>query len=92
MSTSGVLSIRLPEEMKARLEALSKTTGRPAAYYVRQALTERIDDLEWAYGVATHAEAIRAGVSESRPLDDLASELGFEPHELRDDARTLGDE
>lgn len=90
MSTSGVLSIRLPEEIKARLEALSKTTGRPAAYYVRQALTERIDDLEWAYGVAAHAEAIRAGTRESRPLDDLASELGFEPNELRDDARSLG--
>ncbi|GAA4512449.1 type II toxin-antitoxin system RelB family antitoxin [Brevibacterium yomogidense] len=92
MSTSEVLSIRLPNEMKARLGALSETTGRPAAYYVRQAISERIDDLEWAYGVAAHAEAIRSGTSGSRLLDDLASELGFDPNELRDDARSFGDE
>lgn len=59
---------------------------------LRQARTESIGDLEWAYGVAAHAEAIRAGASESRPLDDLAGELEFEPNELRDEARRLGEE
>lgn len=85
MSTS-VLSIRLPEEVKDRLEALSKTTGRPAAYYVREAVVEHLDELEWAYDVASRAEAIRAGVRDTRAIDDVARDLGFNPAELRDEA------
>lgn len=86
MSTH-VLSIRLPEDVKNRLEALSKSTGRPAAYYVREAVVEHLDELEWAYGVAARAEAIRAGKRETVALDDAARDLGFDPDELRAEAR-----
>lgn len=82
MST-GVLSIRLPEDLKDRLEALSRTTGRPAAFYVREAVVEHLDELEWAYGVAAHAEAVRAGREDTRPIDDVARDLGFDPRDLR---------
>lgn len=85
MSTS-VVSIRLPDDIKARLDALSHSTGRPAAFYVREAVLEHLDELEWAYSVATRAEAIRRGTEEARALDDVARELGFDPEELRADA------
>lgn len=86
MSTS-VVSIRLSDDLKGRLEALSRVTGRPAAFYVREALEEHLAELEWAYSVAARAEAIRRGTEPTRPLDDVARELGFDPDELHAEAR-----
>ena len=86
MSTT-VLSIRLPDDVKGRLDTLSKSTGRPVAYYVREAVVEHLSDLEWAYGVVTRAEEIRAGTRETRSFDEVASDLGFDPDELRSEAR-----
>lgn len=82
MSTS-VMSVRVPSDLKHRLDVLSASTGRPAAYYVREAVAEHIEALEWAYGVAALAEGVRSGAVETRPLDDLTRELGFDPEELR---------
>lgn len=81
MSTN-VLSIRVPADLKKRLDALSASTGRPQAFYVREAVAEHIDALEWAYGIAAEAEGVRTGQIKTRPLDDLAAELGFDPAEL----------
>jgi predicted DNA-binding protein len=55
--------------MKSRLDALAEATGRPAAYYVKAALEDRMDDLEWAYGIAANAENLRAGRRPTRPID-----------------------
>lgn len=90
MSTS-VVSIRLPDEIKGRLEALSQSTGRTAAFYVRAAVLEHLDELEWAYSVAARAEAIRRGTEETRELNDVARELGFDPGELRAEAHDDND-
>lgn len=86
MSTD-VMSVRLPGDVKERLDRLSASTGRPAAHYVREALIEHLDDLEWAYSIAAHAEAARSGLVKTRPMDDLARELGFDPDELRAEGR-----
>lgn len=75
MSTD-VLSIRLPVEVKERLDALSRATGRPTAYYVREVLTEQLDELEWTYGLAAYAEDVRRGKEPTRPLEEFAAELG----------------
>ncbi len=48
MSTA-VMSIRLPAELKARLDDLSLRTGRTSAFYVRQALEAHLEDLADAY-------------------------------------------
>lgn len=74
MSTS-VVSVRLDGELKSRLDALSAATGRPAAFYVREALLEHLDELEYAYALASEAEAIRRGDIETIASDDLAAEL-----------------
>lgn len=73
----------MPAELKGRLEALSVSTGRPESFYVREAVAEHLDELEWAYGVANLAEGIRAGRVQTRPLDGLTRELGFDPDVLR---------
>lgn len=90
MSTN-VLSVRVPSELKHRLDALSESTGRPATFYVREAVEEHIDALEWAYGVAALAEAVRSGQEPTRPMDEFALELGFDPEELRALGRTEPD-
>src|SRR5699024_2170555 len=55
---------------------LAAATGRPKSYYLRELVTGGIDDLEYAYGIAARAEAIRDGNRETRPLDELMSEMG----------------
>ncbi|QQS01917.1 MAG: ribbon-helix-helix protein, CopG family [Austwickia sp.] len=74
MSTS-VVSVRLDAATKERLDALSATTGRPAAYYVREALAEYLDDLEYAYQLRGEAEAIRRGEIGTVSSAELAAEL-----------------
>lgn len=81
MST-GVVSVRLPDDLRDRLDRLAETTGRPAAFYVREALTKHLADLEWAYGIAVAAEGARAGLVETRPLTVLMDDLGVSPDEL----------
>ncbi|MCH8614382.1 type II toxin-antitoxin system RelB family antitoxin [Arsenicicoccus dermatophilus] len=74
MSTS-VVSLRLDAATKNRLDALSATTGRPVAYYVREALLEHLDHLEYAYQLRGEAEAIRRGDVATISSADLAAEL-----------------
>ncbi|MFT4188639.1 MAG: ribbon-helix-helix protein, CopG family [Aeromicrobium sp.] len=83
---SDMISLRLPSELSERLDRLAARTRRPKSVYVREALEEHLSDLEWAYDLASHAEEVRAGVAATRPMDDLARELGFEPDELRAEA------
>lgn len=83
MSVSEVpRSLRLPIDIDERLSRLSAATGRSKSYYLRELVTAGIDDLEYAYGLAARAEAIRAGQRDTRPLDDLMSELGITREEL----------
>ncbi len=75
-------SLRLPVEIDERLSRLVAATGRSKSYYLRELVTAGIDDLEYAYGLVTRAEAIRAGQRETRPLDDLMSELEITREQL----------
>lgn len=77
MST-GVLSVRLPDDVKARLDALAAATGRPAAFYVREAVTEHLDELEYAYTLRAELEANRRGDLPARSLSTIADELGLD--------------
>ena len=69
-------SLRLPTDVDERLSRLAAATGRSKSYYLRELVTGGIDDLEYAYGIAARAEAIRDGSRETRPLDELMSEMG----------------
>ena len=77
MSTA-VLSVRLPEELKRRLDDLGSRTGRPATFYVRQAVESYIDDLEYAYALKAEAEAVRRVLISPRRLDEIAAALGLD--------------
>ena len=56
-----MLTVRLPGEIEARLQALAKATGRSKSYYAREAILEKLEDMEDAYLGATVLERIRKG-------------------------------
>ena len=68
--------MRLPVEVKERLAALSDKTGRPSAFYVRQAVEEYLDDLEDAYAADEAYRAWQADGCPTRALSELAREVG----------------
>ncbi|MEI9969250.1 MAG: TraY domain-containing protein [Terracidiphilus sp.] len=44
-----MLAARIPHALESRLEKLAKLTGRPKSFYVRQALTTHLDEIEDTY-------------------------------------------
>jgi len=44
-----MLALRLPPEIEQRLEELARLTGRSKSFYAREAILEKIDQLEAAY-------------------------------------------
>ena len=70
-----MLSIRLPEEVEARLETLARQTGRTKSYYARQAIVEKIEDLEDIYLAEISLERIRAGKEDVISADEMWRDL-----------------
>lgn len=73
-----MLAIRLPAEIEARLETLAKTTGRTKTFYVREAILEHLDDLEDLYLAEQRLIDIRAGRTQTVPLDAVMQRHGLE--------------
>ena len=46
-----MLSVRLPKEMEVRIENLAKSTQRPKSFFVKEALSNYLDDMEDYYDV-----------------------------------------
>lgn len=72
------ISIRLPEDIESRLDALAKRTGRSKTYYMREAILEYLDDLEDLYLAEKRLEDIRAGRSQTVPLEEVMKRYGVE--------------
>ena len=47
------ISVRFEDEIEQRLTRLAQLTGRTKTYYIRQAVCEKLDDLEDRY-IAEH--------------------------------------
>jgi RHH-type rel operon transcriptional repressor/antitoxin RelB len=54
-------AVRLPDELNQRLVNLSNQTGRTVAYYMREAISTHIDDLEDIYIAEQALERLRKG-------------------------------
>lgn len=72
------LSIRLPDEVEARLSALAARTGRTKTYYVTEAILEHLDDLEDLYLAEKELIEYRAGRSTAMSLEDVMKRHGLE--------------
>jgi RHH-type rel operon transcriptional repressor/antitoxin RelB len=73
-----MLAIRLPAEIEARLEALAKATGRTKTFYAREAILEHLDDLEDLYLAEQRLIDIRAGKTQTVPLEEVMKRYGME--------------
>lgn len=72
------ISIRLPDDVEARLTALSARTGRSKTYYVTEAIREHLDNLEDLYMAERELIEVRAGRSATISLQDAMSQYGLE--------------
>jgi RHH-type transcriptional regulator, rel operon repressor / antitoxin RelB len=68
------LSVRLPEDVEARLDALAQKTGRSKTFYVREAIIEHLEDLEDYY---LAIERTQNPEGEPIPLEDVIARLGL---------------
>ena len=73
-----MLAIRLPAEIETRLDALAKATGRTKTYYAREAILEYLDDMEDLYLAEQRLRDLRAGKSETVPLEEVMKRYGLE--------------
>jgi RHH-type rel operon transcriptional repressor/antitoxin RelB len=71
------VSLRLPEDLKARLEKLAKRTGRSKTFYMIEAISEKMEDLEDLYLAEQRTLALRAGRSRTYTLDEVEKRLGL---------------
>lgn len=72
------ISVRLPEELRARVEALASATRRSQGDIVREVLERDLSQLEWEYRINERAADLRAGRSRAIPLDEIERELGLD--------------
>lgn len=72
-----MFAIRLPTSIEARLEALSKSTGRTKSFYVREAILEHLDDIEDIYLAEKRLIGVRAGRRRAIPLEKVMKRHGL---------------
>ncbi|HEU4651643.1 MAG TPA: DUF6290 family protein [Croceibacterium sp.] len=71
-----MLAVRLDPDLEARLAAVAKRTGRSKSYYARQAIEEKIEELE---DIALLEEALRdPDAGRTISLEQMKRELGLD--------------
>ena len=64
-------AIRLPVDIHNRLDELAKSTGRTAAFYMREAIVSHIEDLEDYYASEKALTEIREGKAKLLDLKEF---------------------
>lgn len=72
-----MLALRLPVEIETRLSALAIATGRTKTYYAREAILEHMDDLEDLYLAEKRLIDIRAGKTQTVPIEEVMKRYGL---------------
>jgi RHH-type rel operon transcriptional repressor/antitoxin RelB len=71
-----MLAVRLDPDLEARLDAVARRTGRSKSFYAREALREKIEELE---DIALLEEALRdPDAGKTISLEELKAELGLD--------------
>jgi len=71
-------SIRLPEEVERRLDALAEKTGRTKAFYIREMILSHIDEMEDYYLAADVLERLRKGDERAFTAREVRHDLGLD--------------
>ena len=70
-------SIRLDPDVEQRLDRLAAQTGRTKAYYLRELVTNGLEDLEDFYLAAATMERVRKGEEQVFSLEEAERDLGL---------------
>jgi RHH-type rel operon transcriptional repressor/antitoxin RelB len=71
-------SVRLPEDIERRLDALADRTGRTKAFYIREVILSHIDELEDYYLAADVVEHLRKGQERTFTSQEVRHDLGLD--------------
>ena len=74
----SAVSLRLPDEVSQRLKRLADLTGRSKTFYMIEAIREHLDDLEDLYLAEHRLIDIRAGKSQTVPLEEVMERYDLE--------------
>jgi len=72
------ISVRLSPDIETRLDRLSNQTGRPKAYYIKEAIGAMIDRQEYEYGILRDLEDYRAGRMKTYTHEEVGEMLGLD--------------
>lgn len=75
---SEATSVRLPDEIDARLDELARETGRSKDFYIIKALEEYLEDLEDLYLAEKIMEGVRAGKIKVYSSEEVEKRLGLD--------------
>lgn len=71
-----MLAVRLDKDLEDRLAAVAQRTGRSKSHYVREALIEKLEELE---DIVLLEEALRdPDAGKTIPFDDVMRDLGLD--------------
>ncbi len=73
----SAVSIRLPDDVSARLQDLAQITGRSKTFYMIEAIRTHLDDLEDLYLAEQRLIEVRAGRSKTYTLEEVERSLGL---------------
>lgn len=71
------ISVRLPADLRERIEALATATRRSVGDIVREVLERDLFELEWEQRIVARAADLRSGRAQSVPLAVIERELGL---------------
>jgi len=88
----AMLTLRIDDELNARITALAQKTGRTKTYFIKKLLVDAIDDLEdemWAIAALKDLRSKEAAGYEPSYIshEEMMKELGFD---VEVDLRTSG--
>ncbi len=72
-----MINFRVDEAINDRLERMARLTGRTKTWYIREAVSEYLDDMEDIYLADQVMERVEHGEENVHPLEDLERELGL---------------
>lgn len=72
------LNIRIPDNLAGRLGVLANQTGRTKSYYVREALEDKLQELEDYYLGMQIAEKVATGKMRTYSQDEVEQACGLE--------------
>lgn len=76
--TEKLIAVRAPLSLLDRYSHLAKITGRTKSYYIRKALSDSIDKLEYEYTLLKDVEDYRSGDLKTYSLDDVGEKFDLD--------------